>query len=670
MKKIQISTKGIKKSLKKYTYLQSISEYIWNGFDAKATIIELQTFQNELGSINEIQIIDNGYGIKIQDLEGKFTPFFESDKSIDPNLRLRNMLSATHGKNGIGRLTFHRFCSEAEWITVYKDESVKRKYSIHIKENSLDTYNVTNPNIVEENIGTCVILRGIYETSIDISEIKRFLCREFGWYLELYSGQGYKIKLNGETLDYNNIIGEIEFDTFEFPQIDSSFSVKYVRWNERLNHEYSKYYFIDSNNNERHKINTKFNNKGDSFYHSIYIQSHIFDDFSFDDIQDGQQVIFGYNTESDEYKFMIERLNEYLREKRKPFLIKYTDVVIQDFKTVNAFPEYGGNPWDEVRKEELENLIRELYQVEPKIFVKLNVEQKKTFVRFLDLIMDAGEREKLFDVLNGIVELDSTERKELSDMLKTNHLSNVIKTIRLVQDRFKAINYLQEMVFRKDLRANEVDHLQKFIEKHYWIFGEQYHLVTAAEPKFEEALRRYVHLLTKVEIEGKIDHPDKLREMDIFMVRVEKQVERISNIVVELKHPSISLGKKQYDQVINYLQVILNQQEFNSSQMQWEFLLVGNKFDQTGYIEQLLENAANHGERSKGLVFKTGKFKVYIKTWADIFTEFEIRHKYLDDKLQLERAKLNDRLDQVGQIIEIQDENTAIMPDQYVIPQK
>jgi hypothetical protein len=231
MKKIQISTKGIKKSLKKYTYLQSISEYIWNGFDAKATTIELQTFQNELGSINEIQIMDNGYGIKIQDLEGKFTPFFESDKSIDPNLRLRNTLSATHGKNGIGRLTFHRFCSEAEWITVYKDESVKRKYSIHIKENSLDTYNVTNPNIVEENIGTCVILRGIYETSIDISEIKRFLCREFGWYLELYSGQGYKIKLNGELLDYNNIIGEIEFETFEFPQIDSSFSVKYVRWN-------------------------------------------------------------------------------------------------------------------------------------------------------------------------------------------------------------------------------------------------------------------------------------------------------------------------------------------------------------------------------------------------------------------------------------------------------
>ncbi|UHA73068.1 ATP-binding protein [Paenibacillus sp. 481] len=670
MKKIQISTKGIKKSLKKYTYLQSISEYIWNGFDAKATTVELQTNQNEFGSINEIRIADNGYGIKIQDLEGKFTPFFESDKSIDPTLRIRKMLSTTHGKNGIGRLTFHRFCSEAEWITVFEDESVNKKYSIHIKGNSLDTYSITDPDIVEEDCGTCVILKGIYETSINIVEIKKFLCREFGWYLELYSGQQYKIKINGKLLDYNSIIGEIEYNEFDFPQKDNSFTIKYVRWNEKLNHEYSKYYFIDSNNNEKHKTNTKFNNKGDSFYHSVYIKSHIFDDFASGDIQEGEQMLFGYSIESDEYKFMIEKLTDYLRNKRKPFLIKYTDIIIQDFKAVKAFPEYGENPWDEVRREELENLVRELYQVEPKIFAKMNVEQKKTFVRFLDLIMDAGEREKLFDILNGIVELDSTERKELTEMLKTNHLSSVIKTIRLIQDRFKAINHLQEMVFRKDLGTNEVNHLQKFIEKHYWIFGEQYHLVTAAEPKFEEALRRYVHLLTNVEIEAKIDHPDKLKEMDIFMVRVDKQVEKISNIVVELKHPSISLGKKQYDQVISYLQVILSQQEFNASQMQWEFILIGNKFDQTGYIEQLLENAANHGERSKGLVFKTGKFKVYIKTWADIFTEFEIRHKYLDEKLQLERAKLSDRFEHAGQIIENQEKNTAIMPEQYVIPRK
>ncbi|WP_340701389.1 ATP-binding protein [Brevibacillus borstelensis] len=669
MRKIQITTKGIKKSLKKFTYLQSIAEYIWNGFDAKATHVDIETIHSELNAITEIRITDNGYGINLNDLECKFTPFFESEKQIDPNTQHRNIQSATHGKNGIGRLTFHRFCTEAEWITTYRDGSINRKYSIRVKENSLDIYEHDEPEVVDTGTGTLVVLKGITYPDVNISEIKKFLCKEFGWFLELHTEKQFAININGERLDYSVIIGEIDFINFHYAPTNIVFDVKYIRWDEKMNQEYSKYYFMDAEGNEKYKINTSLNNKGDSFYHSVYIQSAVFNQFDFGEIQEGQQTLFGYSQNSEEYKFLMESLNKYLREKRKPFLIKFANTVIEDFKVVKAFPDYGKNSWDETRRVELENLIREMYQVEPRIFSKLNVEQKKTFVRFLDLIMDAGEQERLFDILAGIVELSSDERNELADILKTNRLSNIVKTIRLIQDRFKAVNDLRQLVYDDKLMANEVDHVQKFIEKHYWIFGEQYHLVTAAEPKFEEALRRYVHLLSGELIDGHIDHPDKRKEMDIFMVRWDKQIDVIRNVVVELKHPSIRLGKKQFDQVINYLQVILNQEEFNSSQMQWEFILVGNKLDGTGYIEQLFENAANHGERSRGLAFKTGKYKVYIKTWADIFSEFEIKHKFLEEKLQLERAQLSERYKHAGDIIDKLDSSSATMPGQYVIQQ-
>ena len=39
---VQITSKGIKNSLKKYTSLKSICEYVWNGFDAKATQIIIE----------------------------------------------------------------------------------------------------------------------------------------------------------------------------------------------------------------------------------------------------------------------------------------------------------------------------------------------------------------------------------------------------------------------------------------------------------------------------------------------------------------------------------------------------------------------------------------------------------------------------------------------------
>ena len=59
----------------------------------------------------------------------------------------------------------------------------------------------------------------------------------------------------------------------------------------------------------------------------------------------------------------------------------------------------------------------------------------------------------------------------------------------------QAVEDLKALVFQKDLNANEVNHIQGFIEKHYWLFGEQYNLVTAAEPNFEEALKRYTYYL-------------------------------------------------------------------------------------------------------------------------------------------------------------------------------
>lgn len=43
----------------------AIAEYIWNGFDAKATRIDLFIESNKLGYISHIGIQDNGEGIPL-----------------------------------------------------------------------------------------------------------------------------------------------------------------------------------------------------------------------------------------------------------------------------------------------------------------------------------------------------------------------------------------------------------------------------------------------------------------------------------------------------------------------------------------------------------------------------------------------------------------------------
>jgi len=63
--------------------------------------------------------------------------------------------------------------------------------------------------------------------------------------------------------------------------------------------------------------------------------------------------------------------------------------------------------------------------------------------------------------------------------------------------------------------------------------------------------------------------------------------------------------------------------------------LVGNTFDNSGSIEGELKNAKHHGEIS--LVYYVDNSKIYIKTWSELFTDFELRHHFLYKQLQLER---------------------------------
>ena len=91
--------------------------------------------------------------------------------------------------------------------------------------------------------------------------------------------------------------------------------------------------------------------------------------------------------------------------------------------------------------------------------------------------MDAEDKDNLILVLKQVIDLDSEEIKELSDVLKDTSLSNVTKLIKMIEDRQEVIQGFKELVFNKGLYAKEVPHIQEIVENHYWLFGEQYNLI-------------------------------------------------------------------------------------------------------------------------------------------------------------------------------------------------
>ena len=155
----------------------------------------------------------------------------------------------------------------------------------------------------------------------------------------------------------------------------------------------------------------------------------------------------------------------------------------------------------------------------------------------------------------------------------------------------------------------------------------------------------------------KITHVDKNKEMDVFACRRDVRHDTIHNIVVELKHPKTGLGRKQINQIDLYRSVILEQPDFAAQNMSWDFFLIGKKFDESKAVPDAYANASAHGESY--LTHKLPRVRVFVMLWCDIFTDFECRHKFLLEKLELDKAKILKGIQKAKTAKEIVDDATA-----------
>ena len=377
--------------------------------------------------------------------------------------------------------------------------------------------------------------------------------------------QNYKLIINGEDLDYSDLMDEPISLEIKHPESGATFNVNYIRWVSSLNDEFSKFYYLNENNEEMYKENTTFNKKGDKFFHSVYISSNYFNDFNFDSEENSSQKTIVSGVRSDEeFKYLKSELESFLRVKRKPFLREYAKKVIEEFENEGIIVRKGKSDFELIQIDDLESVIQEVYTTQPKIFSSLTREQKQTIVGLLSLVLNSEDRERVMEIVDQIVKLDSAERTKLRNLLKVTNMTKIIKTLNLIKDRYQVLEILDQILFTSELGAKEVPHLQKIVENHTWIFGEQYSLVAAAEENFEKALCKHIKILTEKDEEIIIDHPNKQKQVDIFICRQNKTRNTVSNLIIELKHPKISIGEKQLSQVKEYMMTILGIDRFNT----------------------------------------------------------------------------------------------------------
>lgn len=616
-------------------YRQAIAELIWNGFDAGATTVKIEYDEaNNLGALRHIVISDNGKGINKETLNLTFGAFLDSQKK-----KTFQRTSEVRGRKGKGRFSFRAISPSATWTTRYIDKNNQLKqYSITINTSDLSKYTVTDDEAVDSSTfstGTEVYFDNIEKllsTNFSETPFIDFICQQFAWFLCLNEAKQCTIEINGEPIDYKSIIDTQE-DTSRTIN-DTHFDIKYIRWNRRISDKFY-FYMMNSNLHENFKVLTRFNNNNINFFHSIYITSSYFNNFEFEERPSARYD--GITNQSDvTYRKLMTEMHSFLSQKEKEFVTEIAAVkLINDYEASGILPHFGANTYDQLRKKDLTDTIKVIYSAQPKIFKGLQNVQKKTLVAFLNLLLDSDERDKILFIIDGIVQLSPDERTSMAETLKSTSIRNINKTVNIMHNRLESVEYLKLLVYDLNKFTTERDHIQKIMEKCFWLFGEQYHLV-AADVKFEKALVNYLYILDgKKENDSSMVDSQKVRRPDIFMCRKHNVPDGNSsnlleeNIIIELKRPNVPIGIEQYRQIEDYMNLILDEPKFQSQLRTWKFFVVSTSIKKE--ITSKYEAFASKNKRF--LVYAVNNFEIYAMTWDDIFKLFELNHSYILEKL-------------------------------------
>lgn len=638
VKNQSVETSGLPKD-----YREALCEYIWNGYEANATEVNLSFNLNATGQgIDSISITDNGEGIKYISLSDTFGSFLVSQKNT---LSLKAKTKANKGK---GRFSFGLFSSLAVWKTCYLEDEKYKSYSITLLDSKKEDINYDDQ--VQESLhghtGTTVTFYNIHNLSpiqLSFEELQEFLLSEFSWFLYLHKNQNYKLVINGKEIQYAKHINEhLSCDSQVIIQ-GQNFSINLIVWNNKIKEKFCCY-FLTEKGVLCNVDTTTFNRNTVDFNHSVFITSAFFDHYSNISLNDSAQMEFGkpeiYYTTIKALRIAVQEL---ITKKMSIYMAEKADVEITKMMNERkTFPTFPNDDYGQLRKRDLVRVTKEIYCTEPKIFYKLSDLQEKSLLAFLNLLLSSEERENVLSIIEQIVDLSTEQRTRFASLLQKTKLEYIIDAITFIENRYQVIEILKTLIYDLSKFTTEREHIQKIIEQHFWLFGEQYHLA-CADVSMQKALIEYQNILYGATEPHGVLTPDEEenRRMDIFLCSARKVEDNYGNfleenIVVELKAPKVPLSIKVQRQIEDYMRFIRRQPQFSSIHRRWKFIAVCKEVDDD--IKAQYKAYEHLGKR--GLIYYVDAFEIYALSWDDIFKSFDIRHGFLLDKLKFDRDSL------------------------------
>lgn len=603
----------------------AIAELVWNALDADATDIAVEIERNELHGVARVSVVDNGEGMSPERARHTLTRLGGSWKAVTATTTAGRRL---HGAQGRGRFAVLSFAARATWTSVWRDVDGTLWRTTAVIDCD-DAANVELESIKDtapdSRSGTTVVVAAASGAAPELlrpdatDELTGLLALHLEQYPELrVSVDGIRLDTAILKLDHREY--DIEVPTQAIAEgEDAQATLVILEWARTFPRALV---LCDRAGSAIFSVDAGIHARGFNF--TAYLRWEGFR-------RRGHDIAL---PEADTpVAELVASARAQLKQHFKERSAERRAAVLDQWRSEGAYP------YKEPAVTQLEAAERQIFDVvaiaaEPVLRTGDTAGRRLSLALIRTALQTSPQA--LTEVLTHVLQLSKEQLRDLESLLQRTSLASVVAAAKTITDRLEFLAALPTLLFDEDVAAEvlETRHLHRILVEHTWLFGEAYALM-ADDEGLTTVLRRHLQLLGRDEpVQEPVVGPDGRRtRVDLLLGRVMLDAHgRREHVVIELKRPTTTASKLEYDQIIGYADAVAGDARFAGDEVKWQFWLIARDVDE--YVQRRMTQP----DRQRGLVEKGAGYEVWVKTWAQILGDAERRMAFMQNALQYEAS--------------------------------
>lgn len=290
-----------------------------------------------------------------------------------------------------------------------------------------------------------------------------------------------------------------------------------------------------------------------------------------------------------------------------------------------------------------------LFEEDLKLLSTDNKTRKIVYLLLRKAIEDGNLAYLFSDVLN----LSKDGQNKLKELLRQTDMEEIVRFSSEVARKDQYLDFLNELVYGEiSKHLLERKQLHKIVERHLWVFGEEYNETlklwsdTSLANNLDELHRKYLNYNPTKDDENLIEEvKGKVKSItDLFFYNEKKLGNgRREVMIVELKAPKCAIGQKELNQVERYGYEIANQGVFPKQDVCYKILLISSRLTSFG---RSLVNGSGLNKQTpflyKNITDNGADIQIYVMEWSELINKNRMHLSYLGNKLKLKYDDVNE----------------------------